>query len=99
LKYWPQFDETELGWALLRDAWGHGYATEAARVCAEWGLSGFAFPYLTAMIQPDNVRSVRVAGRLGMTSLRSDVLLGDPVIVYAITRPAGTALPPRHAGS
>jgi RimJ/RimL family protein N-acetyltransferase len=22
LKYWPQFDETEVGWVLRRDAWG-----------------------------------------------------------------------------
>jgi RimJ/RimL family protein N-acetyltransferase len=27
LKYWPQFDEAEVGWVLRRDAWGHGYAT------------------------------------------------------------------------
>ncbi|MGA9284167.1 MAG: GNAT family N-acetyltransferase [Solirubrobacteraceae bacterium] len=30
LKYWPQFQETEAGWLLDRDAWGQGYATEAA---------------------------------------------------------------------
>jgi RimJ/RimL family protein N-acetyltransferase len=29
LKYWSQFDETELGWVLRRDAWGRGYGTEA----------------------------------------------------------------------
>jgi RimJ/RimL family protein N-acetyltransferase len=87
LKYWPQFEETELGWALRRDAWGHGYATEAARACAEWGFSRLDVPYLTAMIAPDNVRSVRVAERLGLTPLREDVLLGDPVVVYGMDRP------------
>ena len=30
LKYWPQFDELEIGWVLHPDAWGRGYATEAA---------------------------------------------------------------------
>ena len=38
LKYWPQFGETEVGWALRSSEWGHGYATEAARACAEWGF-------------------------------------------------------------
>lgn len=86
LKHWPQFDETELGWILRRDAWGHGYATEAGRACLEWGLSELDLPYLTAMIAPDNVRSLRVAERLGFTPFRNDELLGDPVIVYALRR-------------
>jgi len=90
LKHWPQFGETELGWALRRDAWGHGYATEAAGAAAEWGFSELELPYLTAMIHPDNVRSIRVAERLGLTPLRDDVLLGDPVVVYALSRsPSG----------
>jgi RimJ/RimL family protein N-acetyltransferase len=88
LKYWPEFDETELGWALRRDAWGHGYATEASRACLEWGLSEFDMPYLTAMIDADNVRSVRVAERLGLAPIRDDVLLGDPVVVYGTQRSA-----------
>ncbi len=90
LKHWPQFEETELGWALNREAWGNGYASEAARACAEWGFSRFEVPYLTAMIAPANLRSVRVAERLGLTRLRDDVLLGDPVVVYHLRRKGAT---------
>jgi RimJ/RimL family protein N-acetyltransferase len=86
LKYWPQFDETELGWALRREAWGHGYATEAGRTCIEWGFAELDAPYLTAMVNPENVRSIRVAERLGLAPMREDSLLGDPVIVYGLTR-------------
>lgn len=82
LKYWSQFEETELGWVLRRSAWGQGYAAEAARSCVEWGLSEFDVPYLTAMINPENTRSIRVAERLGLAPLRNDLLLGDPVVVY-----------------
>jgi RimJ/RimL family protein N-acetyltransferase len=88
LKYWPQFDETEVGWALRRDAWGKGYATEAAHACIEWGFSELEVPYLTAMISPKNVRSIRVAERLGLAPLRDDLLLGDPVVVYGLDRAA-----------
>jgi len=88
LKHWPQFEETELGWALRRSAWGHGYATEAGRACVEWGFSDLGLPLLTAMIAPGNDRSVRVAERLGLTPLRDDVLLGEPVTVYALRRTA-----------
>jgi RimJ/RimL family protein N-acetyltransferase len=84
LKYWPQFDETEVGWVLRPDAWGQGFASEAGRACVEWGFRTLSVPYLTAMIQPDNVRSIHVAARLGMRPLRRDVLVDLPVVVYAI---------------
>lgn len=94
LKHWPQFDETELGWALTRSAWGQGYATEAARACTDWGFSTLDVPYLTAMINPENARSIKVAERVGLAPLREDELLGDPVVVYSLDRAAaGTASP------
>jgi len=86
LKYWPQFDETELGWLLRPDAWRRGYATEAASACMDWGFQNLDAPYLTAMIRPDNTRSIAVAERLLMTPLREDVLLDEPVTVYSISR-------------
>jgi RimJ/RimL family protein N-acetyltransferase len=86
LKYWPQFDETEVGWALRPDQWGRGIATEAARACADWGFQNLTVPYLTALIRPDNARSIRVAERLGMRPLRPDVLVEIPVVVYVLDR-------------
>jgi RimJ/RimL family protein N-acetyltransferase len=86
LRYWPQFRETEAGWLLHRDAWGHGYATEAGRACVDWGFATLAVPYITAMIAPENTRSTRVAQRLGFEPVREDVLLGDPVIVHVLQR-------------
>jgi RimJ/RimL family protein N-acetyltransferase len=86
LRCWPQFQETEAGWLLRRDAWGHGYATEAARACTDWGFATLPLPYITAMIQRENARSLRVAKRLGFEAIREDVLLGDPVIVHAVER-------------
>jgi RimJ/RimL family protein N-acetyltransferase len=88
LKYWPQFDETEVGWVLRVDAWGHGFATEAGRACLDWGFRDLNVPYLTAMIVADNHRSIAVARRLGMEPLRSDSLMDLPVVVYAIARGA-----------
>jgi RimJ/RimL family protein N-acetyltransferase len=86
MRYWPQFDETEAGWALSRTVWGRGYATEAARAAIEWGFTTFPLPYVTAMVRPDNSRSLAVTRRLGMTPIRDDVLHGVPVIVNAVDR-------------
>jgi RimJ/RimL family protein N-acetyltransferase len=89
LKYWPQFDETEVGWVFRADAWGRGYAGEAARACIDWGFANLDAPYLTAMIHPDNEASLRLARRLGMQPLRSDVLEGEPVEIQWLPRPDG----------
>jgi RimJ/RimL family protein N-acetyltransferase len=84
LMYLPQFSETELGWTLRRDAWGRGYATEAARACANWAFDEFQIPYLTSMIEVGNERSARVAGRLGMTRVRDDLFHDRPMVVHAV---------------
>lgn len=98
LEYWPQFREIEAGWLLRRDAWGHGYATEAGRACLNWGFAALPVPYITAMITPENTRSIRVAQRLGFEPVREDVLLGDPVIVHAVEREDWASLDP-NAGN
>ena len=91
LYYWPQFDETEVGWLLRRDAWGRGLATEAGRACLKWGFQNFDFAYITSMIDPQNARSIAVADRLGMKPLRDDVLRADAIVVHAIARATWSA--------
>jgi RimJ/RimL family protein N-acetyltransferase len=94
LKYWPQFDEVEVGWVLAPAARGRGLATEAGRACLEWGFRDFALPYVTAMISPDNDASTAVARRLGMKPLREDLLLGEPVVVHEVrSHQAGSSAP------
>ena len=82
LKRWPQFEETEVGWALQPEARGRGIATEAARAVLEWS-ERFELPYVTAMIRPDNAPSIAVAERLGLSPMREDELLGVAVVVYS----------------
>ncbi|GAB3353738.1 GNAT family N-acetyltransferase [Modestobacter lapidis] len=86
LHHWPQFDEVEVGWALRADAWGRGFATEAARAWLEWGFANLDVPYFTAYIAPDNAASRSVAARLGMSVLRTDTFHGRDVLAYALHR-------------
>jgi ribosomal-protein-alanine N-acetyltransferase len=54
----------EVGWRLATPAWGHGYATEAARAALEVGLEQVdSVVSFTAVV---NERSWRVMERLGM---------------------------------
>jgi len=59
--------QAELGWALIRAQWGHGYATEAAAAIRDWARESRSISGLVSLISPDNVRSQRVAERLGAT--------------------------------
>jgi RimJ/RimL family protein N-acetyltransferase len=91
LRYWESFDEVEIGWIFRPDHWGHGYATETASAWLDWGFRNLPDPYFTAMIRPANLRSIRVAERLGFHRLRDDVLFGRPTTVWALSRPADQA--------
>jgi RimJ/RimL family protein N-acetyltransferase len=57
--------QPELGWALKRAHWGHGYATEAAAAIRDWAHQRPEIDRVVSLISPDNVRSQRVAERLG----------------------------------
>jgi RimJ/RimL family protein N-acetyltransferase len=59
---WPG---TEIGWAIVRECWGRGYATEAALATAEWAFEVLGWTEMIHSIAPDNVASQRVACRLG----------------------------------
>jgi RimJ/RimL family protein N-acetyltransferase len=81
---WPGL---ELGWLLARPAWGHGYATEAARAAMQWAWSELDTDQLISIIAHENVASLRVAERLGMRPLREGgTLRGDRVTIHGIDR-------------
>ncbi|MFD7732871.1 GNAT family N-acetyltransferase [Kitasatospora phosalacinea] len=60
------FDGVEAGWRLHRDAWGHGYATEAGRAVLDHGFRELGLPEILAVIAEANAPSRAVALRLGM---------------------------------
>lgn len=74
--------QPELGWALVREHWGHGYATEAARVVRDWALRAWEFRRLISLISPENVASAAVARRLGAIPTETVKLFdsGDAVV-------------------
>jgi RimJ/RimL family protein N-acetyltransferase len=55
----------ELGWALARSHWGHGYATEAALAARAWAAEEHGLGPLISIINRENARSIHVAERLG----------------------------------
>lgn len=59
---WPG---TEVGWGIARDAWGKGYATEAAEACIAFAFGTLGWSEVIHLISPMNARSQAVAKRIG----------------------------------
>lgn len=78
----PGWPAQELAWTLARQAWGKGYATEAAAEVREWARATFAPSRLVSLIDPRNRRSIRVAERLGARPAERTEIEGKPAIVY-----------------
>jgi RimJ/RimL family protein N-acetyltransferase len=87
---WP---DLEIGWAIDRSRWGHGYATEAARAAADWVYRTLKADHVVHLIHEQNTRSIRVAEKLGARRDGTCQLFGAEVLVYR------TALPFAAAGA
>ncbi len=85
----------EVGWRLARTAWGHGYATEAARAALEYGFGPAGLDEIVSFTTKTNARSRAVMNRLGMTRDPADdfdhpMLVEDhplrPHVLYRLAR-------------
>jgi RimJ/RimL family protein N-acetyltransferase len=59
---WPG---SEIGWSIVRDDWGRGFATEAAIVTTDWAFDHLGWTQIIHSIAPDNTASQQVARKLG----------------------------------
>ncbi|MBN8831932.1 MAG: GNAT family N-acetyltransferase [Sphingomonadales bacterium] len=63
----PIENRVEIGWRLRADAWGQGYAREAAQASLAWGFANLDEDRIWAITVPANSRSWGLMERLGMT--------------------------------
>ena len=87
--------EFEIGWRLREDAWGKGYAKEAAKAALEAAIERFGADEVVALTVADNTASWGLMIRLGMRRREdldySDARYDPPwrdTIVYSIDRAA-----------
>jgi RimJ/RimL family protein N-acetyltransferase len=77
---WPG---SEVGWALVRDAWGRGYAQESAQAAIDWVFDALGWTEVIHIIAPDNLASQRLAERLGAANA-GPTRLPPPLDVLAV---------------
>ena len=56
----------DIGWRIVRNAWGQGFATEAARAALHDAFVRAGLREVLACTAPDNLRSRAVMKRLGL---------------------------------
>ena len=66
----------EISYELFPEYWGHGYATETVRLLVGFGFDNLHLHKVEAGVATENVRSVRVLEKVGMTreGLRRKIL-------------------------
>ncbi len=89
----PMTPMVDCGWRLCKQAWGKGFATEAALRCLDFAFNDLAIHEVSAIAPQANLRSLAVMSRIGMQladRFRHPSLDGDSPLVncvrYAITK-------------
>lgn len=71
------YDDPDIGYSILPDYWGRGYAYEAASAVLEYARTALKLPRILAFIAADNRASIALAEKLGLRFERSARLAGD----------------------
>jgi ribosomal-protein-alanine N-acetyltransferase len=88
----PDYRSAALGYCFTEAAWGHGYATEAARAVLQWAFETLDLNRVQAETDTRNTASARVLEKLGFVregTLREDCVVNGDVSdswVYGLLR-------------
>jgi len=78
---WP---DMELAWMLRKPYWGKGYATEGAIASLNYAFTTMDFQKVISIIHPDNVRSIRLAERIGEHLEKEIKMFDHRLLMYSV---------------
>lgn len=78
-----EYIEIEIAYRLARAYWGQGKGTEAATAVRNYARNKLGIDRLICLIEPTNIRSIRVAQKLGMNYEKNIILQGLNVRIYS----------------
>ena len=78
--------EVEVGYRFLKEHWGQGYATEAARASIDFGFDEIGLERIVAVALETNVASRRVLEKSGLREIGLTHVYGLEHVKYEIDR-------------
>ncbi|MEP6704526.1 MAG: GNAT family N-acetyltransferase [Acidobacteriota bacterium] len=78
-------DEVEVGYSMIKEYWGKGIGTEAARVWLDHGFRSAGLDRIVAVAHTENWASRRIMEKLGMHYEKSEFHYGAECAFYAIS--------------
>ena len=86
LKFTPELNEYDIGFRFFKKYWNKGYATEAARACVDLGFNHYNLTTIVGRARKENIGSIRVLEKIGLTYLKDFDFDGNEGVVYCIQK-------------
>jgi ribosomal-protein-alanine N-acetyltransferase len=84
LEYLPETGETEVAYLLSHQAWGRGYATQAARSAIDFGFKLSGLKSIIGLVHPMNAGSIKVLEKCGLTLIDRKEYWGLELLRYRV---------------
>ncbi|MEO6254624.1 MAG: GNAT family N-acetyltransferase [Ferruginibacter sp.] len=88
LKYRPELDEIDLGYRLMQNAWGKGFATESAQYTLDHGFKALDLKLITGRAHIENIASINVLEKIGMDFIGEGIVDDCPIRTYTKSNPS-----------
>lgn len=86
LKYLAELDEIDLGYRLMQEFWGKGYAFEAAKHTVDYGFNQLYLKKIVGRAHIDNAASLKILEKTGMQYTKDEVVDNCPVKTFMLSK-------------
>lgn len=87
LKYLAELNEIDLGYRLMQEFWGKGYAFEAAKHTVDYGFNQLHLKTIVGRAHIENAASLKILIKTGMQYVKDEVVDNCPVKTFAAKNP------------
>jgi ribosomal-protein-alanine N-acetyltransferase len=86
LKYSADEDEFDIGFRFHQRFWNKGFASESARACIKLGFEKFNMETIVGRAMKENLASIRVLEKCGLTFLSDYQFDDEDGVIYSINK-------------